>query len=775
MYIRVKNIVGGEIMYSNNAQSQGFFLDVHSHSGEKVQQRMKISCVLHEIRFQKDDFIIGSCYDGEKYFSVKGNLYNVTLKESLILYGYWEMHNKYGNQFVIESWERPMPSTKEMAIKFLSSKLVKGCSEKLAHNIVEKLGDNAIEIIEKQGTDALKGIRGIGEKKRISIAESVCHAFSIQRIASELKEYGITLEMVINLYKNLKEITSELILSNPYLLMKHAQLDFYQADGIAMRMGIKPFSSHRIEACLTHVLNQICYASGHTFVTEAHLFSEVLKVINHNQTSQNQVALEEIEQTIYQFEGEQIIFENGYVYPKRLYDSECNVAEKIARLMKNRHVPYKYSEVDFLISKYQRKEGIILAEQQREAIRTFVNEPIMVLTGGPGTGKTTVVRAMVDIYKMLNPDVKIALAAPTGRASRRLAEVTNMNAVTMHRLIGFNGEFVLYDEHEPLPYDLFILDEMSMTDVELASKVFSAIKKEAKVVLVGDIDQLPSVGAGNVLADIMNSSVPTIRLQEVFRQAMESQIVANAHKINNGLPIVVDQTKDDFYFIEERQIERVAGYIVASVQRFLKMGYKLSEILVLSPMKKGDVGVLKLNERIREKVNPPSPSKNEFRLKNRFFREGDKIIQTKNDDEKDLSNGDLGIVVAVETHELENGKTEQTMLCDFGDRQVTFYKDDLKHVELAYTITIHKSQGGESPIVIIPVVMAHRRMLIRNLLYTGITRAKEKIVLIGTMEALMYGVENNEIVIRNSSLTRRIEVFSSGFVSIREKIYKSNY
>lgn len=714
-----------------------------------------------KIHFQKDDFKIATfLVENEGEIKIKGSLYGIEKDEKIAVTGTWEHHAKYGNQLVISYWERPMPSTKEQAVTFLVSPLVKSCGVKYATRIVDVLGDRAIEIINEQGEDVLLDIQGIGKKRANSIAESVRSNFEVQKVINKLRKFGISPNLAIKAYKEFKKDTVDILQENPYKLIKLDSVSFPKADEIARKMGIMPISAFRVDACLEYVLNRMCYQTGHCYVFESELFTEVLKELNANAKSEDVVTLEEVQDSVYRLEEQRIIIEENRVYPKFLYKYEDEFAKKISCVVNSKKedlIPTNY--IDNLITQYQRKNSIILAEKQREAIRLILKEKVLILTGGPGTGKTTVVKGIVDVFKKVYPKSKIALVAPTGRASRKLSEVTEMDASTIHKLIGYRqGEQPKHHNGFKLEHKLLIVDEMSMVDIQLASLLLDAVENDVTVLFVGDIDQLPSVNPGNVLSDLIHSGLPTIRLTEVFRQAKESQIVTNAHRINQGKPVLIDDSKNDFFFIQNESLGNIAELTVLSVLRFLELGYSMSDILVLSPVKKGIIGTEELNEKIRERINPPAANKAEITVGKKVFREGDKIIQLKNDDEKNIFNGDLGVVEKIIQNIEPNKKQEDVMVCDYAGRKVTYTKEELHDIDLAYAITIHKSQGGESPIVIIPVSFNHgRRMLARNLMYTGLTRAKKIMVFIGQMEALNYAISNNRIAIRNSCLSERIQ------------------
>lgn len=717
---------------------------------------------LGRIIYRNDDFLIAILETEQGIEQViKGSVLGVNKGEELIVHGEWTVHPKYGRQFEIERWERPLPATKEQAIVFLSSGLIKGCGPKRAKMIVNHLGSSAVEVMMEQGESAIQHIKGIGEKNARTIINSVKSNFEVQKIIGELSQYGISTNMAMKIYKEYGSNTVSVVKENPYLLTKLDLVGFLKADEIARKVGVSPLSGYRVEACVDYVLKEKCMSLGHCYLPENELIEQTLKVLNHNQSENERVTWEDVSQSIYQLELKgRLIFEDGCVYPKYLHTYETTIACKLSKLTRCRDGEAMPEKLDARIKDYQRRHGIVLAEQQREAIRQLFWNNVLILTGGPGTGKTTVTKALIDIYRQKNRNTYIGLCAPTGRAARRLAEVTGMKASTIHSMIGFRqGEEPEYNRHNPLTYDFVIVDEVSMMDIQLAHFLLEAVKPGTKVLFVGDVDQLPSVNPGNFLKDMIEAGIPTVRLKKIFRQAQESQIIVNAHRVNQGLPLVIDEAKKDFYFIHQEKTEYIAELIKKSVLRFLQLGYRMEDILVLSPMKKGLIGTKELNRILQEAVNPAHPSKDEWKVGKTVFRQGDKVIHTKNNRAKGLNNGEMGIVTRVGVHYDDDGVAHQALYCTFMGQEVFYLKDELKELQLAYCITIHKSQGGQAPIVIMPVSTSHYIMLAKNLIYTGMTRAEEKVVLVGTQKALNIAIRNNKIVKRNTKLRERIESY----------------
>lgn len=707
-----------------------------------------------------NDFLIGSIQtddENNKKVTFKGNMYGVRKGENIIIGGKWEYNNKYGQQLVVHSWERPIPKTKDQIISFLSSRLVKGCGPKTAILIANKLGDDALKIITEKGEGSLTGIKGIGKKTANNIVESVRSTFAIQEIVSKLSNFGVNAEIAIKLYRKFDLQTMDVVTKNPYKIAEIDGFGFLKTDEIARRMGVPATSRHRIDACVEYVLRKMCYDRGHSYVLEDDLLDETLKALNHNSSEKDIITMGELFQSLMSLDGQKIVIEGNCVYPKNIFLYENELARKLSYINSKRDGE-AMPKIEKWLKKHQMKHGIVLAEKQREAVRRLFSDKLLLLTGGPGTGKTTVIKTMIEAYKNFYGKKHITLVAPTGRASRKLSEVTGMEASTIHKLLGYKKGLNKpeYNQDNKLRCDLLVIDEMSMVDVQLAYNLFSALENDVHVLIVGDPDQLPSVGVGNVLSDLIKSGLPTVRLTEIFRQEKNSQIIENAHRVNNGEHLIIDQTEHDFYFIQEYNSLAVAKYIIASAKRFIKVGYQLSEILVLSPMKKGEIGTITLNETLKEVLNPPDLKKKEWKLGSRLFREGDKIMQNVNNGTKDVYNGDIGIIEKIGKTTNKDGDLIDVLFCNFHGRKAMYEKSELKELELGYATTVHKAQGGEAPIVIMPMSTDHSVMLARNLLYTAITRANEKCVLIGTIEASARAIKNNRITIRNSRLDERV-------------------
>lgn len=709
------------------------------------------------VLYQKDGFLIGvfEKEDGDK-IKIIGEIHQVIDDEELIITGKWEEHYKYGKQLKVLQWEKVMPSTEKSAIDFLTSGLIRGVGKTRAKKIVDELGSEAVKIIYEKGTEALKNIRGIGGKTAEIIVKSIRKNYEVQEIISELSKFDIPTSIILKLYRKYESQTLKKVYKNPYIITEIKGINFFTVDEIARKMGIPAISGYRISACIIYTLHTLTRQNGHTFIYLDDLINKTQFNLNKYTAENEHIDKEQIEQTIYSLEDRKLIAEDNRVYPKKEFQYEVEIARNLSKI-RNSENGEAMSKINDVIKKYQKANNIILANEQRQAIKTLLEESVLVINGNPGTGKTTVVKAIVDIYKELHKDAIIQLCAPTGRASKRLEEVTGCPASTIHRMIGYvQGEQPLYNKENKLECDLVIVDEFSMADLEITYLLLEALPNHAKLLLIGDTDQLPSVGVGNVLHDLVASGIPTIRLTEIFRQAKESQIILNAHRINNGIPLLIDEAKNDFYFIHQSDINIVQELIAKSVLRFLDLGYLIDDILVLSPVHKGTVGVAILNEELREILNPHKQNKKEIKIGNRIFREGDKVLQTVNDPKKEVFNGEMGIIRSITKEYNKNDQYVDVVICEFDDKLIKYYRNDMLELELGYAITVHKSQGSEAKVVIMPVVNEHSKMLTRNLCYTGITRAREKVVLIGTIEAMNKAIQNNRVIQRNSTLDMRI-------------------
>jgi len=687
--------------------------------------------------------------DGE-FLSLVGFLHGIKKDDYITVWGSKVYHPKYGEQIKVSRWEKQLPSNREQLVAYLSSPFVKYVGPQLAEAIADQLGENALELIMEKGYEVLTEVKGIGEKKAKKIYESILENLEAQYVMKQLLALGLSAKTAVKAYREWGGGAVNIVSLDPYRLVDISSIGFLRADAIAQKLNIDAESPQRIRAAVKYVMTQ-AEGEGHCYLEREEILKrtiELLKLENGEETV-NSVLNKMLS------EGREITAEGDRVYLLSLYDAEMKVAEKISKLV-SQHTGFPHNLVEKHIIDFETEAGMKLAPEQKKAVLEILNRGFLILTGGPGTGKTATVNAVINVLRRLNPKAEIMLASPTGRAGQRLMEVTGEKAGTIHRLLNFKpGEGPEYNSNKPLPCDLLVVDEVSMLDISLAACLFDAVDPmRTMVLLVGDADQLPSVGPGNVLHDLMNAGLPTVKLTKIFRQSRESQIVINAHRVNAGKLISIDSSKKDFFFIKEEDPEKIAEIIIQSCRRFVDLGYSYRDIQVLSPMRKGPIGTVNLNRRLQELLNPSDKTRRDYRFGSYIYRVGDKVMQTRNNYEKGVFNGDVGLVEDIREEE-ESGEIK--LLARIRDNLVTYTGEEIgEELVPAYCITIHKSQGSEYPIVIMPISTSHYIMLARNLIYTGITRAKEKVVLVGTMKALAIAVKNNKMVIRNTGLKDKI-------------------
>ncbi|MDI3258000.1 MAG: ATP-dependent RecD-like DNA helicase [Kyrpidia sp.] len=672
--------------------------------------------------------------------------------EALEVAGQWEEHPRYGKQLRVTGWSKPVPADREVAIQLF--RRLEGVGARLARRIVAVLGPGAVDAILDHGEAALAGVHGLSPEKVQSIVAQVRAHHGVQKVLGQLMALGISPGAALRVYRVLGEGCLQDIRSNPYLLTGVAGIGFAQADGVARRLGISRDSPFRLQSALLYVLAGSA-TNGHCWMDRQNWLAETVGLLAGVDGDPLDSGLFDRAAQTLREEGA-VKQEADRVYLRSLWEAEERVARWAAG--RTRATPLQPAELDALIEAYERESGIILSSTQREAVRTAVASPLLILTGGPGTGKTTTVRAILWCRRRLNPGTKVGMAAPTGRAARRLEEVSGFRAGTIHRLLGMGIEGTAqFGEDHPLPFDVIIVDEASMMDITLADKLFRATGA-AGVILVGDVDQLPSVGPGHVLHDLIRAGIPSVRLDVIFRQAGRSNIVVNAHRVLRGeLP----RQGGDFWFVEvpgdtAAGVNRaIAERLEQAVKKLLEDGYGSEDIQVLSPTKKGELGTEALNTRLQRLMNPREMGKKEImigRAGERVWRVGDRVIQMRNDYEKEVFNGEIGKIEDVDAE-------EGVMWVRFGDAVHEYDRDDWDQLRHAFAITIHKSQGGEYPVVLIPMTTSHYILLYRNLLYTGITRAKELCGLIGMPKALGLAVRNTRPVLRNTRLAERIQAY----------------
>ena len=703
---------------------------------------IKIRCVVERITFQNQE-------NGYSIMKVKvkgyndlvtivGSLLDVPVGSVLLCDGDWKVDKRYGNQFVVETWQEVMPATIFGIEKYLGSGLVKGIGPKFAHLIVEKFGTETIDIIETD-IERLYEVVGIGKKRVEKIRDSWEKQKDIKDVMLFLQGYGVSTAYAAKIYRQYGKDSIETVKANPYKLADDIWgIGFKTADGIANKMGYEKNDLRRCKSGLNYTLNQLS-DEGHVYAVEEQLVEAAKKLLEADEEPIRQAMSEMLA-------NDELKQEKDAIYLPPFYFSEVGTARKILGLL-NQSVTRKNVSLD--IDAIQKSSGIVFDDVQIAAIKQAVDAKVMVLTGGPGTGKTTTTQGIIAAFKTMG--LRILLAAPTGRAAKRMSEATGMEAKTIHRLLEYNpADGYKRNDENPLEGDALIVDECSMVDIMLMYNLMKAIPTDMRLVLVGDIDQLPSVGAGNVLRDIIDSErVPVIRLTRIFRQAQTSRIVMNAHAINKGnFPDITNGKDTDFFFIKMEDPEKVATQIVNLVQNRLPKAYHqpLSNIQVLTPMQRGVVGAANLNTILQNALNNSTQS---LSRSGYVFKKGDRVMQIRNNYDKDVFNGDIGVVASI-------NQEDRTLAVDFDSHIVEYEISELDELTLAYATTIHKSQGSEYPIVVMPVMMNHYVMLQRNLIYTGITRSKKVCVLIGQVKALAYAVHHQTVTDRNTLLKERI-------------------
>lgn len=704
--------------------------------------------------------------DGE--IKIVGIFDSVNIGESLEVEGEFTYDNKYGEQLNVSSYQKKLPSSTVEIEKYLASGIISTIGPKNASYIVEQFGKKSLDIVFDE-TDKLIEVRGIGKKSIEKIKKSVEELKFSKNILFHLTGLGISLSLSKKIYNIFKENTLEVINENPYKLIKNVRgIGFLKADEIALKNNLDKNSSYRIESAILYVLTQKAINFGHVYYPKEKLTNEVSKLIG--------VETELIEPVYMNLllSSEVVIdnsFEESNIYLDYLYVSESYIASKLAKIALNEDFKILF-DIDKEIKKSIKNLSIKLSKIQIDAIKSCFKENISIITGGPGTGKTTIINTIAKIY--LDNGYNISLCAPTGRAAKRIEETTGIEAKTIHRMLGYIpssyddiGHFE-YNEDNPLDTDVIIIDEMSMVDVVLFEKLLRGMKDNTRLVIVGDVDQLPSVGAGNVLRDLINSKkIKYTKLVDIFRQSESSNIIVNAHKINNGQEPILNEKNSDFFFLKTETPAITRNVVVDLISKRLPnaYGYDFSkDIQILTQSRKGICGVFELNRLLQDILNPKTETTDELLVGNKLFRVNDKVMQTKNnynlsfvdsDGEENFGvyNGDMGHIIFID-------KSSKKLTVEMDDNRVIDYTlEDLDNLELAYAITIHKSQGSEFKSVIIPMFDGYRLLQTRNLLYTAITRAKENIVLVGDKNVMNNMIRNNTINSRYSNLENRIKHF----------------
>ncbi len=686
--------------------------------------------------------------------TVLGDLATASAGESLALSGEWVNNPQYGRQFKIEGYETVLPATVVGLRKYLGSGMIKGIGPVMAARIVNKFGMDTMDVIE-QTPEKLRNVAGIGKKRVDTIQEAWAAQREIKNVMLFLQSNNVSTAHAVKIYKTYESDAITVVRENPYRLADDIYgIGFKTADTISQNLGIAPESPHRVMAGIKYVLSHKA-DDGHVFLYREELLAACEEILD--------LPSDTIEAGMTELKAKEEIIpedtpEGTAIYLAPFYHVEIGVTNAVSRLLQTPTRSVEIGFVDASIDRLEKQMGIHFAANQRAAVKTALTAKVMLLTGGPGTGKTTTTIGMLHLFEAL--EKRVLLAAPTGRAAKRISETTGREAKTIHRLLEFSPQNRGFkrDRENPLDADVVIIDEMSMVDIVLMNNLMKAIPQRATLIMIGDVDQLPSVGAGNVLTDLIASGqVTVVTLTEIFRQARESHIVTNAHRINRGkFPQTTGPADRNFFFIEEEDPDRAVDLICDLVKKRLPKHYgfhPMDDIQVLCPMRRGTVGSENFNKRLQAVLNDSSE---EAIQGGRNFRVGDKVMQVRNNYDYDVFNGDIGRITGVD-------RIEKTVTIQFPEKRVAFDMADLNELVLAYGITVHKAQGSEYPAVIVPLMTQHYLMLQRNLLYTGITRAKELVVLVGTKKALGMAIRNNKVVERNSFLAERLrEVLSGG-------------
>ena len=728
-------------------------------------------------RNEENHYTVLRVAEGKQNYTVVGQMPTLGAGENVTFQGEWIEHPVYGKQFSMKTCEITPPTGKNAVEKYLGSGLIKGIGKATAKLIVKHFGDDTMDILDST-PEKLTEVKGIGQKRAIMIVESIRQQMGMRKVLLFLQQQGISPNLSMKIAKYYGENTIGMLKENPYRMVLDIDgIGFLTADRMALQMGIQKNSAFRIYAALFFLLKQAALSMGHTFLPSDQLCYSAVKLLSVSEEEvKNQIIQATLDKKIIAIQTEECPQAVGLPY---LYYAEQEVAARLSLLLQGRPrqaVP----NLKKRIAKFEKNAKVRFSDKQKTAITQAVEEGILIITGGPGTGKTTLIRCIITL---LQEDNEVLLCAPTGRAAKRMSETTGEESKTIHRLLeyGGDGDCFMRNEENPLEADCLIVDEVSMVDVLLMRALLRAILPGMRLILVGDADQLPSVGAGNVLRDLLQSKVvPFVQLTDIFRQDESSMIVLNAHRINQGQMPYLNKKQTDFFFVKQIQQLQTAHCITELMQERLPkyLGYEpknaiyraVREIQVLTPMRKGECGVENLNKMLQNVLNPDSFNKESLVHGEMLFRMGDKVMQTKNDyqlqyeravggeieEGTGVYNGDVGFIVHIDPaeHMIE-------VLFD-DDKLVTYQKQQIEALELAYCLTVHKSQGSEFPVVIMPVVGGPPMLMARNLLYTALTRAKTLVVLVGREQIIQEMVTNDHIAKRYTTLCEKIKILAAG-------------
>ncbi|EOT51465.1 RecD/TraA family helicase [Enterococcus sulfureus ATCC 49903] len=710
----------------------------------------------------------------EKEIVVTGSFGDVQEEETYRFHGQLVEHPKYGKQLSVETYQKEQPTSAAGIVHYLSSDKFPGIGKKTAQTIVDAFGEQAIEKI-LEDPSLLQTLPHLNKKKRDMIVETLRLNHGMDQVIVGLTEYGFGSRLSFAIYQKYRNEALEIIQENPYQLVEDIEgIGFKKADLIAEQLGITPHANARIKAALFHQLMQVSIQTGDTYVQAKRLLEQTISLLETSRPVE--MSVDQVADGLIELVEEGKVYQEGTaIYEKRLYFSEIGIAQSIHRLMKRKQaIKFTDKELDQTFKKVEKELGIRYGASQEEAIKEAIRSPFFMLTGGPGTGKTTVINGIVHMFAHLHEveldpsqytseTFPILLAAPTGRAAKRMNETTGLPSGTIHRLLGLNNqEQDIEMETKELEGGLLIVDEMSMVDTWLANTLFKALSTNMQIILVGDKDQLPSVGPGQVLHDLLQTPfLPKYELTEIYRQGDGSSVISLAHEIKNGrLPQDFTQNQSDrsFFACDAYQIEPIIAQIV---QKAKAKGFTAQDIQILAPMYKGAAGVDALNKMMQEIFNPNDGRKKEVKFNDTVYRIGDKVLQLVNSPEDNVFNGDMGQIVGIVYAKDSEDKVDELVI-QFDANEVTYRRNDWQKITLSYCCTIHKSQGSEFKMVILPMVQQYQRMLQRNLLYTAITRSKEKLILLGEVEAYARCVQQESNLRATTLKERLLEVEGKG-------------
>lgn len=740
---------------------------------------MELSGQLTEIIYQNEvnSYLIGILENEEDTITIVGYMPFLVEGDYIKVIGNFVTHKEYGKQFKVETFEKIMPKTLDSLEKYLSNGTIKGIGPATAKKIVATFGEDTINVFKFE-PEKLTQIKGITKEKAIEMAQCFVENWELWQIVGFLDNFGISPANAKTIYKKLGTQTIDEIESNPYILIDLVKgVDFAKLDKYALENGFEINNYKRIKCGIKYSLVKITY-NGHCCTLEANLIKYVKELLK--------VEDDDIEHCLIDLNvKEEIVIEKredeNWVYSKEIYDAEANIASKLILLDSTQNIK-RIDSFDSELEKIEKAGNINLSTKQEEAIQAINSNNVVIITGGPGTGKTTIIKNVIDIYK--SHGKKVVLCAPTGRAAKRMTEMTGEEAKTLHRLLEIGkiekaNEFTIMNyEVAPIDADVIIVDEASMVDIYLMNYLLNGIYQGTKLILVGDTDQLPSVGPGSVLKDIINSErIKTIFLDEIFRQAAQSKIIVNSHKVNDGEYFLEKEEqeglKDDFFYIKEKSQDIMLDQIISLCKGRLKNfgDYDfLENIQILSPTKKGLLGTKELNKRLQEELNPSNDEKKEKKVGEVIFREGDRVMQVKNNYDIYWEKGNTRSLTYENGTGIFNGELGKILKIDFLNKQIKILFDDEKEawyafsdmdqIEHAYAITVHKAQGSEFDVVIMVVTQSSAMLLTRNLLYTGLTRAKKLLILIGNDNVVKFMIQNADTKIRNTGLKYKLKMIS---------------